>query len=296
MSEVENVKKENEELNSENKKAKKRLTINGISIWRILAYFIIYSVAGYIIETLYGMITKGVWESRQSFLYGPFCGIYGLGAVVMILCLHKFPKKYNVLFVGGFIVGSIVEYVISWFGEVVLGVKWWDYSNMPLNINGRICVYFSVFWGFLGMYLIISLNPKVDKIINWIKSKFKTQKALKTFVVTVFTLLMIDCIATAVAIEFFLVRMIVKNDLNVADKELVQEQYDKIYGNENLSKFIYTFWGDRKMIKTFPNLKINDKDGNIIYMDSLLDIQPYYLKVHDIRNRNSEEVEEDIKG
>ncbi len=296
MSEVENVKKENKELNAENKKAKKRLTINGISIWRILAYFIIYSVAGYIIETLYGMITKGVWESRQSFLYGPFCGIYGLGAVVMILCLHKFPKKYNVLFIGGFIVGSIVEYAISLFGEVVLGVKWWDYSNMPLNINGRICVYFSIFWGFLGMYLIISLNPKVDKIINWIKSKFKTQKALKSFVVTVFTLLMIDCIATAFAIEFFLVRMIVKNDLNVANKEAVQEQYDKIYGNENLSKFIYTFLGDKKMIRTFPNLKINDKDGNIIYMDSLLDIQPYYLKVHDIRNKNSEEVEEDIKG
>ena len=296
MAEVENVKKENVELKTENKKAKKRLTINGISIWRILAYFIIYSVAGYIIETLYGMITKGVWESRQSFLYGPFCGIYGLGAVVMILCLHKFPKKYNVLFIGGFIVGSIVEYAISLFGEVVLGVKWWDYSNMPLNINGRICVYFSVFWGFLGMYLIISLNPKVDKIINWIKSKFKTQKALKSFVVTVFTLLMIDCIATAFAIEFFLVRMIVKNDLNVANKEAVQEQYDKIYGNENLSKFIYTFWGDKKMIRTFPNLKINDKDGNIIYMDSLLDIQPYYMKVHDIRNKNSEEVEEDIKG
>lgn len=295
MAEVENIKKENVELKTENKKAKKRLTINGISIWRILAYFIIYSVAGYIIETLYGMITKGVWESRQSFLYGPFCGIYGLGAVVMILCLHKFPKKYNVLFIGGFIVGSIVEYAISLFGEVVLGVKWWDYSNMPLNLNGRICVYFSVFWGFLGIYLIASLNPKVDRVINWIKRKFKTQKALKTFVVTVFTILMIDCIATAFAIEFFLVRMIVKNDLNVADKELVQEQYDKIYGNENLSKFIYTFWGDRKMIKTFPNLKINDKDGNIIYMDSLLDIQPYYLKVHDIRNKNSEEVEEDIK-
>ena len=296
MAEAKNINKENEELNIKTNKTKKRLIINGISIWRILAYFIIYSVAGYIIETLYGMITKGVWESRQSFLYGPFCGIYGLGAVVMILCLHKFPKKYNVLFIGSFIVGSIVEYAISLFGEVVLGVKWWDYSNMPLNINGRICVYFSVFWGFLGMYLIISLNPKVDKIINWIKSKFKTQKALKTFVVTVFTLLMIDCIATAFAIEFFLVRMIVKNDLNVANKEAVQEQYDKIYGNENLSKFIYTFWGDKKMIKTFPNLKINDKDGNIIYMDSLLDIQPYYLKVHDIRNKNSEEVEEDIKG
>ena len=282
--------------NEQNKKERKRITINGISIWRILAYFIIYSVAGYIIETLYGMITKGVWESRQSFLYGPFCGIYGLGAVVMILCLHKFPKKYNVLFIGGFIVGSIVEYAISLFGELILGVKWWDYSNMPLNINGRICVYFSVFWGFLGIYLIASLNPKVDRLINWVKSKLKTQKALKAFVVTVFTLLMLDCIATAFAIEFFLVRMIAKNDLDVPNKEIVLEKYDKIYGNENLSKFIYTFWGDKKMIKTFPNLKIKDVNGDIIYMDSLLDIQPYYLRVHDINNKNNEEVEDVIKG
>ena len=279
-----------------NIKKKKKLTINGISIWRILAYFIIYSVLGYIIETIYGMITKGVWESRQSFLYGPFCGIYGLGAVVMIICLHKFPRKFNALFIGGFIVGSIVEYVVSFVGEMLLGVKWWDYSNMPLNINGRICVYFSVFWGFLGIYLIASLNPKVDKIIDWVKSKFKTYKALKTFVMTVFILLMIDCISTAFAIEFFLVRMIVQNDIDVANKEAVIEQYDKIYGNEKLSKFIYQFWGDRKMIRTFPNLKVKDKNGNIVYMDSLLNIQPYYLKVHDKNNKNNEEVEADIKG
>lgn len=279
-----------------NIKKKKKLTINGISIWRILAYFIIYSVLGYIIETVYGMITKGVWESRQSFLYGPFCGIYGLGAVVMILCLHKFPRKFNMLFIGGFVVGSIVEYVVSLVGEMLLGVKWWDYSNMPLNINGRICVYFSVFWGFLGIYLIASLNPKVDKIIDWIKSKFKTYKGLKTFVMTVFILLIIDCISTGFAIEFFLVRMIVQNDIDVANKEAVIEQYDKIYGNEKLSEFIYQFWGDKKMIRTFPNLKVKDKNGNIVYMDSLLDIQPYYLRVHDINNKNNEEVEEDIKG
>ncbi len=286
---------ENNETQSQPKVKKKR-TINEISIWRILAYFIIYSVLGYIIETIYGMITKGVWESRQSFLYGPFCGIYGLGAVVMIICLHKFPRKFNTLFIGGFIVGSIVEYVVSLVGEMLLGVKWWDYSSMPLNLNGRICVYFSVFWGFLGIYLIASLNPKVDKIIDWIKSKFKTYKGLKTFVMTVFILLMIDCVSTGFAIEFFLVRMIVQNDIDVDNKELVIEQYDKIYENEKLSKFIYRFWGDKKMIRTFPNLKINDKNGNIVYMDSLLDIQPYYLKVHDKNNKNNEEVEVDIRG
>ena len=273
--EIENYVTNNQE------KEKKTFTIMGISIWRILAYFIIYSVLGYIVETLYGIITKGVWESRQSFLYGPFCAIYGLGAVIMIIFLHKYQKKYNALFIGGFIVGSITEYLVSLFGEMILGVKWWDYSGMPLNLNGRICVYFSIFWGFLGMYLIASLNPKIDRLINWIKSKIKSIKTLKGITIAVIIFLLIDCIATGFAIDFFLIRMIAKNDINVENKEAVIQEYNVIYGNEGLSNFIYTFWGDKKMIKTFPNLKTIDKDGNIIYMDSLLDIQPYYMQIYD---------------
>lgn len=289
---------ENNTLNDENKviKNKKTFTIMGISIWRILAYFIIYSVIGYIIETLYGIITKGVWESRQSFLYGPFCGIYGLGAVIMIIFLHKYQKKYNALFIGGFIVGSITEYIVSLFGEMVLGVKWWDYSGMPLNLNGRICVYFSIFWGFLGMYLIASLNPKIDRLINWIKSKFKSLKALKGITITIIILLLLDCIATGFAINFFLIRMIAKNDINVENKEQVMQEYNTIYGNEKLSDFIYTFWGDKKMIKTFSNLKTTDKDGNIIYMDSLLDIQPYYMQIYDKSKLTNKEFEQQITG
>ena len=129
--EVEKVKLN--EVKEDKKNEKKKFTILGFSIWRILAYFIIYSVAGYIIETLFGIATKGVWESRQSFLYGPFCSIYGLGAVVMIISLQYFNQNNNRLFIGGFIVGSIVEYIVSWYGDVFLHIKWWDYSNMPLN-------------------------------------------------------------------------------------------------------------------------------------------------------------------
>lgn len=96
------VKKSNKEAEINNKseqiknktiEQKKKLTIMGLSVWRILAYFIIYSVVGYIIETIFGIITKGTWESRQSFLYGPFCAIYGLGAAIMIMFLHKYSKK-----------------------------------------------------------------------------------------------------------------------------------------------------------------------------------------------------------
>lgn len=263
----------------------KRATIMGLSIWRILAYFIIYSIVGYIIETIFGIITKGVWESRQSFLYGPFCAIYGVGAVIMIIFLHGYSKKYTRLFLGGFIVGSIVEYLVSWIGEMILGVKWWDYSNMPLNINGRICVYFSIFWGFLALYLIGSFNPRIDRLIDWFKNKFSL-KFLKIATSTVTTFLLIDCIITGVALSFFLIRMVAKNDLNVNNKQAVIQKYDDIYNNETLSKFVYKYWDDRKMIRTFPNLKVQDVDGNMIYMDSLLsDIQPYYYKMNIINRK-----------
>src|SRR5699024_9100506 len=106
-----------------------------------------YSILGFIIETLFGLCTKGVIESRKSFLYGPFCAIYGLGAVVMLIFLQYFKKNNGTLFLGGFLIGSIVEYLVSWIGEMLLHVKWWDYSAVPFNIQGRVCVFFSLFWG-----------------------------------------------------------------------------------------------------------------------------------------------------
>lgn len=277
---LEVVQEKEERKEAEKEKKKKSFMIMGISIWRIFAYFIIYSFLGYIIESIFGIVTKGVWESRQSFLYGPFCGIYGVGAVIMIIFLHKYPKKYNSLFIGGFIVGSIVEYLVSWIGEMILHVKWWDYSNMPLNINGRICVYYSFFWGFLAIYLLGSINPRIDRLIDWIKNKISL-KTLKTITLTTIILLFIDCVITGVAVDLFLTRMIAQNNIPVTDLKIIKQVYDDIYSNEKLSDFIYKFWGDRKMIRTFPNLKVEDENENLVYMDSFLkDIQPYYVKIH----------------
>ena len=250
----------------------------GYTIWRILAYFIIYSVLGYIMETIFGIITKGTWESRQSFLYGPFCCIYGLGAVIMILALQYFNQNNNRLFWGGFIVGSIVEYVVSWIGEILFNVKWWDYSNMQLNLNGRICVFYSIFWGLLAIYLMSYINPRVDRLINWIKSKISTNK-LKVITLGVTIFLFIDCVVTGYALKYFIIRKVHDNNIQIVNKEQADVAYQKIYSNEKLTEFINKYWGDRKMIRTFPNLKIQDKDGNIIYFaDYVGDIQPYYYK------------------
>ena len=253
-----------------------------IDIWRILAYFIIYSVAGFVIETLYGAAKKGVIESRQSFLYGPFCAIYGIGACVMIIGLQKFKKSHNYLFIGGAVLGSIVEYIVSYIGEMMFHVKWWDYSNLPFNVNGRICIAFAVFWGILAMYLMSSLNPKVDKLIDLIKQKFKSEAVLHFAIIIAIWIMLIDCIVTGVALEFFKIRKIEEYNLNVADKQHISEKYNEIYNNEKLSRLIYRFWDDRKMIRTFPNLKIQDKDGKIIYFNTLVpDVEPYYVKIYD---------------
>ena len=288
-----NLEKNNLEKNNKENKVKKNKTIFGFSIWRLIAYFIIYSVLGFVIETAFGAVTKGVLESRKSFLYGPFCAIYGLGAVVMILCLQPFKKNNNTLFWGGFVAGSVIEYLVSLIGELIFHVIWWDYSDMPLNINGRVCVYFSIFWGLLGIYLVSYINPKIDKLINFIKRKI-SDKALKIIEMITAVFLIVDCLLTAYALKAFYIRMVKLHNINIGNVEMIDKEYDKMYGNKKKSDFIYKYWGDEKMIKTLPNLKLQDNDGKIVYFDSLLpDIQTYYYKFSDkgIRQKIIQDVE-----
>ena len=256
-------------------------TILGISIWKLFAYFIIYSIIGYILETLFGIATKGVWESRQSFLYGPFCGIYGSGAVIITLFSKYFDKNKLTLFIGGFLIGTITEYLTSFLVETTMGITWWDYSNYVLNINGRVCLLYSIFWGILTPFLIKVVNVQMDKILLKFKEKVSL-RLLKAITLTIIIFLFIDCLLTCFAQKQFINRMIVEKNIKVDNIENVLDEYDSIYNNEILSKIIIKFWNDKKMIRTFPNMKIEDKEGNDVYLDSLLpDIQAYYLKIFD---------------
>lgn len=258
-------------------KEKKHIKIAGITLWRIVAYFIIYSVVGFIIETIFGVLTKGVLESRKRFLYGPFCSIYGLGAVLMILPLQRFKKNNYTLFAAGFVIGSIIEYLVSLIGELIFHIKWWDYSDQILNLNGRICVQFSLFWGLLAIYLMSDINKRVDKLIDFLKKKI-SMGILKTAVVLVSIFLAFDLGITAYALQMFTIRIVYDNNLNVANKQYIDEQYEKIYVKDTKQKeFILKYFDDEKMIKTFPNIKIEDVDGNILfYRKYVKDIKPYY--------------------
>lgn len=265
--------KENAQRNARNKK---KFKILGISVWRALLYFIIYSIVGYIIETIFGLVTKGVLESRKSFLYGPFCSIYGIGAVIMILGLQYFKKNNYSLFFGGFLIGSIVEYIISWIGEFIFHIKWWDYSNMAFNLNGRICVAFSLFWGVLAIYLMTHFNPLVDRLIDKIPKIY-----IKTVAIIGITIIIVNCLITAFALKMFFARLVQNNNLELQSTQEYLLEYTKLYNeNEKIRKITDRFFSDEKMLKTFPNIKVTGKNGEIIFISDILNnIQPYYFRL-----------------
>lgn len=258
-----------------NESKKEPLKIQGFTTTTLLAYFIIYSIVGFVIETIFGILTKGVLESRKSFIIGPFCSIYGLGAVIMILALQKFKKNNYTLFFGGFLVGSIIEYVVSLIGEALFHVVWWDYSDMAFNINGRICVAFSMFWGILAIYLITHFNPKVDKFLE----RF-SYKQLKKSVIIIMIFLMIDMIITGIGLKVFFVRLVSENKVQLNIEEKFIDKYIEQYKNMPMKSLVDKIFSNKVMLKTFPNLKITNKDGNVVLIrDILSDINPYYLKV-----------------
>lgn len=209
-----------------------------------------------------------------------FYGIYGIGAI-LILIFSQYSGKSNLkLFFTGFLIGSITEYMISFLVEVILHTRWWNYENNILNINGRICLLYSFFWGILSIFLVKKLNPIIDKTIIKLKGKI-SEKLLKNIISIITIFLIIDCIATCYAQEFFIIRIVKENNIKVEKQEEILEKYNKIYGNEILNKFINEIWNDEKMIRTFPNMKIEDENGNTIYLDTLVpEVQPYYYKIY----------------
>lgn len=263
---------------AKDEKTNKKFTIMGFTITRLLAYFVIYSIIGFVIETIFGLVTKGVIESRKSFLYGPFCAIYGLGAVVMLIGLQKFKKNNYTLFFGGFLIGSLVEYLVSWIGEIIFHVKWWDYSNFAFNINGRICIWFSLFWGILAIYLITHIHPKIDRFLD----RF-SPKMLAIITITFVIMMFLDWCISSFALKMFFTRLVNNYHLELQDVSTYQEKYTKLYENETVKLIVDSLFSDEVMLKTFPNLKVTSKDGEIILVKDILShIQPYYFKVFPI--------------
>lgn len=142
------------------------------TFYKYIYIFFICCVVGFTVETIWCLIKNGYIESRQSLVYGPLSVAYGMGGVLLTAVLGKFENSSLwKVFLISFAVGTVAEYICSLGQEIVFGSVAWDYSHLPLNINGRVCLLYSVFWGVLGIAWVKLIMPLTDKLIAFVPMK-----------------------------------------------------------------------------------------------------------------------------
>ena len=137
---------------------------------RYLTAYFVFSVLGWIWESIYCTIKERKWQNR-GFLYGPLCPIYGFGSIVALfvydlILLGRLPKlSWMMILLAGFFFSMILEYPTSYILEKKFHARWWDYSNLPLNINGRTCAITSIGFGIGAIIIMNYLIPSYEKIL-----------------------------------------------------------------------------------------------------------------------------------
>ena len=127
--------------------------------------FIIYATLGWLIEVIGKLIEKKRFINR-GFLIGPYCPIYGFGALAITFLLKKYTSDIIALFVMAILVCGTLEYLTSYFMEKIFHARWWDYSNKKFNINGRVCLNTIIPFGLLGCFIMYVSNPFLLKVLN----------------------------------------------------------------------------------------------------------------------------------
>lgn len=140
------------------------LTINGVDFYHIINWFFVYSFLGWLWETSYVSIKKGKFVNR-GFINGPFCTIYGCGAVSVYLILMPVAGNLLWLYLGGIVVATTLEYVTAVVMESIFHMSWWDYSDKKFNFQGRICLGASLGWGLFTVALFRILHPMVEYFV-----------------------------------------------------------------------------------------------------------------------------------
>lgn len=156
--------------------------------------FIIYSMMGWIMEVLCSLYNLKKFVNR-GFLLGPYCPIYGSGAILITLLLNKYINDPITLFIMAILVCGVLEYLTSYAMEKLFHLRWWDYSNKKININGRVCLDTIIPFGILGMLIMYVTNP-------WILDKLYklNQTTLNTIFYIVLGIYIIDNIVSLVTI------------------------------------------------------------------------------------------------
>ena len=158
----------------------------------VFTYFVIYSVLGWCCEFVYnGILDKKL--SNSGFMYGPYCPVYGVGAICVLYPLMPLKKYPILIFVVGVIITSAIEYFTSWIMEKLFHTRWWDYSHYKFNIHGRVCLLNSTLFGIMCLVAVYIVHPRVEAIVHSIPvNKLMLMMNIAAII------LCIDCIFTVI--------------------------------------------------------------------------------------------------
>ena len=126
-------------------------------IYHVWLFFLL-SFFGWLWEGFLYLLKDDIYVNR-GFLSGPWLPIYGIGGIMLELLFHRWRNRPLMTFVSSMVVCTVLEYLAGWYLELTWGVKWWDYSQMPLNLHGRVCVLGSLLFGLGGMLLVWVISP-----------------------------------------------------------------------------------------------------------------------------------------
>lgn len=130
-------------------------------LWR----FILYSFCGFLLEVAFARVIHSPKQDRKCLILLPLCPVYGLGALMILWLSDALDAGLLGVMAIGFLSASLAEYLMGAFYERVLGVQFWDYAQMPLNLDGRVCLLFSLFWTVLALVLVYWAAPLFDRFI-----------------------------------------------------------------------------------------------------------------------------------
>lgn len=164
---------------------------------RHFLFFMLYSFLGWVWESIFTSLWKNHHLINRGFLNGPYCPIYGCGALVNILLFDKVQSPVQLFLMSGAIC-CMIEYATSWAMEALFHARWWDYSGKLLNIHGRVCLL-----GFLGfasfsVVLLKLLHPAVNQMASGFH-----QNALYSASLSIFSIVLFDYIITLTGFHGF---------------------------------------------------------------------------------------------
>lgn len=181
------------------------MIIFGIDIRIYFLLFMVYSIAGWLMEVICKLIQYKRFINR-GFLIGPYCPIYGYGALLITFLLRKYVDDPVVLFVMSVLICGILEYVTSYIMEKLFKARWWDYSKRKFNLNGRICLGTIIPFGILGLLIMYIFNPfilgKLENLPEIILNIFSISLFIVYIVDNIISLTVTGYIKTAEKIAF----------------------------------------------------------------------------------------------